>query len=107
MTSTGPARSLASWLLDIDRVMTGDFNGDGKTDFAAVEGFGQAEPMSIYFVELATERSPKPAAGPVRFVRADATLGPLDISRVRAAGDFNGDGTTDIAAVEGWGDSRP
>ncbi|MBI3358612.1 MAG: hypothetical protein HY037_03355, partial [Nitrospirae bacterium] len=49
---SGPTRwvnnSIGGASIDISRVKLGDFNGDGKTDIAAVEGWGSSQPMSIY-----------------------------------------------------------
>lgn len=80
------------------RVSVGDFNGDGKGDFAVVEGADGWRAMSIY---LSTGQGFAPRFdGPVRKVGHTIEQRNADIARVMY-GDFNGDGKTDILAVEG------
>ncbi|MFH1018598.1 MAG: FG-GAP-like repeat-containing protein [Pseudomonadota bacterium] len=119
VSRTGPVRIISSDLIkryaDVARIRTGDFNGDGKTDFIAMEGWDTTENMSVYlsngdgtFTNLIHE-------GPARLVSSYPyqaeylgyygsydTERPMDHARLRF-GDFNGDGKTDLALIEGYG----
>ncbi|GAA3620525.1 hypothetical protein GCM10022267_03350 [Lentzea roselyniae] len=72
-------------------VTTGDFNGDGKADIAAVSSSGT--------MELYTGNG----AGDLGYSHAMSGAGHWSGQRAVAAGDFNGDGKTDIAAISATG----
>src|SRR6185369_3895377 len=84
----------AGWDLGAVNVVTGDFNGDGKTDLLTrtVSGWGGHGYMRL-------------SNGDGTFATTDLgggwDLGPINV----IAGDFNGDGRTDLflQAVTGWG----
>jgi hypothetical protein len=86
---------------DISRIRIGDFNGDGMTDIAAVEGLESSSPMSIYLSTGISFGPPIP--GPTLAVGVEEQL---DIDRV-GTGDFNGDGRTDVARNDAWGYEAP
>ncbi|MDY7229605.1 FG-GAP-like repeat-containing protein [Hyalangium rubrum] len=86
-----------SWAAETRTVVTGDFNGDGRTDLAAVGANGWSGlPVALSngngSFQLVNEGIPHFQT------QAAAT-------RTVVTGDFNGDGRTDIAAVgaDGWG----
>lgn len=96
----GPKRAVRSdpqgARIDASRVLVADVNGDGKSDLVALEGWGTREAMSVY---LATGSGfTSRYDGPIRFF--DAVRPDESLARVRL-GDFNGDGRTDLAFVEG------
>jgi len=98
------AATLNDTTVDIARVITGDFNGDGKTDIARINGWGTSAAMSIFLSNgngFATSIS-----GPAISVAGTIDMALIDISRVKI-GDFNGDGKTDIARINGWGTTDP
>jgi hypothetical protein len=69
-------------------MLTGDFNGNGRTDIAGYNGDARA-----WHVALSTGRSFDASAG--FWIRGFGTPGKV------LTGDFNGDGKTDIARLEG------
>ncbi|MBL8251119.1 MAG: right-handed parallel beta-helix repeat-containing protein, partial [Candidatus Competibacter sp.] len=87
LASTGgiySSSNLTSWINipgALDQLVTGDFNGDGKTDLAGLTGNGQI----FYSTNLAT------------WANIPGILSKL------VAGDFNGDGKTDLAGLTGNG----
>jgi RHS repeat-associated protein len=115
--ASGPSRYVSSSYYDtkrdISRVMYGDFNGDGKTDIAAVEGaVGACANMSIY-LSNGNGTFAAPVAGPYRCISGVKDTGyadnycraTFDLERLRVA-DVNGDGKDDIIAIEGWGTTQ-
>jgi hypothetical protein len=105
---TGPSRGIGNSIsgasLDIQRCQfLGDFNGDGKIDFACMEGWGSAPPMTVYLSN--GDGSFRVKTGPSRGIGTDGAS--LDIQRCQFMGDFNGDGKTDFACMEGWGSAPP
>ncbi|MFG2147824.1 FG-GAP repeat domain-containing protein [Streptomyces sp. NPDC048696] len=70
----------------------GDFNGDGKTDLAAINDQG-----NLYMWMGDGKGSLSPASNPW------PTAGQFATFRDLTAGDFNGDGKTDLAAISGAG----
>jgi len=98
----GPTVWVPDWVdgakIDIARVLTGDFNGDGKTDIGVIEGWGNAAPISIYLSNGSGFDASIP--GPTVWVSANVNDAKNDIARI-ITGDFNGDGKTDIAKING------
>ena len=79
-------------ILGLGYVVTGDFSGDGKPDLV-VAGFNEYNPCSGYCIAVLLGRGDGTFQPPVTY-----SLGSTDIYAL-VAGDFNGDGTQDLAAV--------
>jgi RHS repeat-associated protein len=107
--------SAAHELYAIRRYKYADFNGDGRTDILKIEGWettpSTAEAVTIYYSTLETKgytttgtfaehehSGPKLPYDGYPFIVENGTL--HDDTRLRF-GDFNGDGMTDIAIVNG------
>src|SRR5262249_12575443 len=93
---------------DMSRIQLMDFNADRKADFLKiVPARSGSTPAKIY---LSNGDGTWGAAndGP-SFAFASSTdtdrIG-VDIARIKS-GDFNGDGCTDLARVQGWGSTDP
>ena len=82
------------------RIKTGDFNGDGRTDFYYVKGLGSELNDQVYLSRGNGSFAP-PYSGPKTYVDAALLRGSVDISRLRLA-DFNGDGRTDVYRINGF-----
>lgn len=93
-------------LSSLARLKLGDFNGDTRTDLAFVNGSGGSAAMTVYGLNAAGTAISLLMNGPVRSVRADAEGARIDASRVMPA-DVNGDGKTDLVALEGSGTTTP
>ena len=104
----GPAHRVGSGDdvgVDISRVRIADFNADGYSDVVRINGTYTPSAASIYINDRAGGfRSPVP--GPSQRVNVDDFHGYRDTSRMRF-GDFNGDGVTDIAIVDGVKVTQP
>jgi YD repeat-containing protein len=88
----------------IGRIMTGDFNGDGKTDIARFPDDSHTGPVEIFFSNGNGFDEP-PFLGPT-FSTGSNQNALIDFARIRL-GDFNGDGMTDIARIEALDASAP
>src|SRR5262249_32281467 len=91
---------------------TGDFNGDGKTDIAIVRGSDAWTPMAIYLAVsdgLGGLTFEEHLTGPSEYVtRVSSVWEDVDLARVFASGDFDGDGCSDIASVpRAYGSAAP
>jgi hypothetical protein len=75
-------------------VLAGDFNGDGREDVALTSTIG--EPQMVAFAN---------GNGTFYVVKRGTSLGPSTGSRV-LAGDFNGDGRTDIVSIGGYANGQ-
>lgn len=82
----------------IGRIMTGDFNGDGKTDIARFPDDSQTGPVEIFFSNSNGTGFEPPFLGPT-FSTGSNQNALIDFARIKL-GDFNGDGMTDIARIE-------
>ena len=88
--------------VDLARVRTGDFNGDGLTDLFAINGYGgTATPSSIYYSSGAGSFT-LPVNGPALTVGGTPGDASLDLARIKFA-DFNGDARLDLLRVNGYG----
>ncbi len=97
---------------DLSRLDAGDFNGDGLTDFAIVEGChhplettgcNTATPISILLTQNTNGNlSWTTVSGPSITVGPDTAIGDMlqDIRRPKYA-DYNGDRRTDVAIIQG------
>jgi RHS repeat-associated protein len=102
----GPWFGYAASVSSLARLKLGDFDGDGRTEIAIVNGSGQSLPITIYALNSAGTGFDLLTNGPSRFVRSDTEGARIDAMRVMT-GDVNGDGKTDFLALEGWGTTAP
>jgi hypothetical protein len=80
------------------RFVQGDFDGDGASDYACLYDLGDAEAVILVM--------PGTASGPTEEVWWQAPAGEFDARRCGArfvAGDFTGDGTSDLACLYSHG----
>ena len=94
-----PVGAFAGWASDpVVRVLTGDFNGDGRTDIALVRQAGGWTTVPVALSGDANFAIQNRPVGDFAIWAADPNVRVL-------TGDFNGDGRTDIALVRqagGW-----
>ena len=86
---------------DLERVLVGDFNGDGASDIFRVEAWGDSRKARVC-LSRRNAHFHCYNDGPQHSISSNHDRGKLDISRFRL-GDFNGDGKTDIYIIQGWG----
>ncbi|MGE0247732.1 MAG: FG-GAP repeat domain-containing protein, partial [Thermoleophilia bacterium] len=86
------------WELDRTRLVAGDFDGDGRSDVAAFYDYGGGN-LGI-FVHRGTAAGLDPVARRIQLTGA----GQWELDRTRlVAGDFDGDGRSDVAAFYDYG----
>ena len=85
--------------IDLDRVRSGDFNGDGKTDIYYVNGWGTGATDRVWLSN--GDGTYSYINGAATWVSANNTGALIDLARIKF-GDFNGDGKTDIYYTLGW-----
>jgi hypothetical protein len=105
-TFNGPAMYPIVDVPSVYQVVTGDFNGDGKPDLAIVMGLsptsGPIEPTPVSVFENLGDGT---FGAPVTYTVAGQAR---SVATAIAAGDFNGDGVTDLAVTtEGEEDPYP
>lgn len=91
--------------VDFSRVKIADLNADGYSDVIRINGTYTTSPSSIFINDRAGGFR-TPVAGPPQRVNVDNFYGYRDTSRMRF-GDFNGDGVTDIAVIDGVSVTQP
>jgi hypothetical protein len=92
-----PVDGFAAWSATDASTLTGDFNGDGRTDIALVGGaYWSTVPVAFSNGDGSFTVTNHPLS--------DFAIWAQDPRAARIAGDFNGDGRTDIALTgsEGW-----
>ncbi|MCL2165397.1 MAG: FG-GAP-like repeat-containing protein, partial [Oscillospiraceae bacterium] len=81
------------------RSVSGDFNGDGKTDYATLFDYGNGRMKIHVFLSTGTKFSEE-----IWYESMTPGWYPLDkVSGRVVAGDFNGDGLCDVAAMYDYG----
>lgn len=81
-----------------DRIVAGDFNGDGKTDIGVVYDCGNSETKVYTFISSGNSFEKQ--------LWISSPVGSIDAMRVTGrvvAGDFSGDGKDDIAGIYDYG----
>ncbi|URZ08029.1 NlpC/P60 family protein [Clostridium felsineum] len=84
------------------RVVAGDFNGDGKTDIAAMYDYGNSESRIHVFTSTGSSFTYAGGYGWWNSTGYDANR----VTGKLVAGDFDGDGKSDIAAMYDYGNSE-
>lgn len=96
--------------VNVNQIVTGDFDGDGRTDFYFINGGSSGNPDDYVLFSrnsgfATADFEFKHASGiNVYLAVGDPSWAGLDASRVKL-GDFNGDGLTDIYYIDGTGDA--
>ncbi|MEV6638448.1 AbfB domain-containing protein, partial [Actinoplanes sp. NPDC051470] len=90
------------WALSSSTPLAGDFDGDGKDDIAVFYNYGGGHTRLFLFDRVST-----PGSEPYNHVTWDSGAGQWDPNRAKpVAGDFNGDGRTDLAAFYSYPDDQ-
>ncbi|MFD7062780.1 FG-GAP repeat domain-containing protein, partial [Streptomyces sp. NPDC059906] len=91
-----------SWNWDRSKVTSGDFNGDGKTDIGVLYNNGQTEDSRNKSALWTFTSTGSGFANPLRKWDSGSGSWNADASKL-TAGDFDGDGRTDIGVLYGYG----
>ncbi|MEU7306093.1 LamG-like jellyroll fold domain-containing protein [Streptomyces sp. NPDC007206] len=84
---------------------TGDFNGDGKADIAhLIDAGGGHDAITVALADSNGSSVGDGGFQPVRLIWDDLNFGPN--TKYMAAGDFNGDGKTDLALYYNYSDNN-
>jgi len=94
-SASGAAWASTAFRLSHLLLAAGDFNGDGSADLALLQGYtGAQTKLWVLFSDQGTFSDP--------VLQWDSGAGNLDVETVNiVAGDFNGDGTDDLAEFRG------
>ncbi|MGW2650034.1 LamG-like jellyroll fold domain-containing protein [Streptomyces sp. NPDC001393] len=85
--------------------VTGDFNGDGKADVAhLIDAGGGHDAITVALADSNGSSVGDGGFQPVRLIWDDPAFGPN--TKYMAAGDFNGDGKTDLALYYNYSDNN-
>ncbi|MET9951465.1 FG-GAP-like repeat-containing protein [Streptomyces sp. NPDC006339] len=94
--------SFGSWNWDRSKVTTGDFNGDGKADVGVLYDNGQTEDNRNKSALWTFTSTGTDFTNPSKKWDSGTGSWNADASKL-TAGDFNGDGKTDIGVLYGYG----